>query len=347
MERASLWWDYVSGATRYLHDTISARMKYRVLLVEETPYLESYFQMYEEALMQSDSSLLIEKGYADEWKEGEDPGAAIMNRYVPQADYHPMDGSRAAYIARNQLLAGRVLIIRQVEERQDWLDFAVEYAKYCPMSGGLIVLTYRGSNPLTSARKGISVYKWNTYISKYDMQLFASNCVADQPGLSDAERQYITQIASRLTGTDPELCEALSNRELMVCPLELCRRLSDVYDTAKQWIEDPQLVDSVVWEAQIHVVFPIIERMRKLYIKTYYGSFLTVLPQMDEFGKELDIPEAMELRHMWYYYFKMNGFRSKDDQHTFNLLYKARNSLAHLDVLSYDDVLEILKLNVY
>ncbi|MFD2673643.1 hypothetical protein [Marinicrinis sediminis] len=327
-----------------MHDTISANMQYRVLLIEEAPYPESYLQMYEEALMQSDSNLLFEKGFADDWTEGQELSTVIMNRYAPHADYHPMDGSRAAFIAKNQVLEGRVLIIRQIEERQDWLDFSVEYARHCPMSGGLIILTYRGSTPLTSARKGVSVFKWNSYISKYDIQLFASNCVADQLGLSDPERHYITQIASRLTGTDPELCEALATRELLDCPLTLCQRLSDDYETAKQWTNKPRLVDSIVWEAQIHVVFPIVERMRKYYIKTYYDRLLAVLPQLDEFEKELCEPEDMELRHMWYYYFKTNGFQSKEEQRTFNMLYKARNSLAHLDALSCDEVLEILRL---
>ncbi|WP_322907451.1 hypothetical protein [Paenibacillus campi] len=344
MDIASLWWHYISGAARYLHNTIAAHTSHRVLLVEEPPYTESYFQMYEEALMQSDSSLLVEKSFANDWITQHEMSAAVIERYAPHVDYHPMDSSEAMFIAKNKLLTGRVLIIRQIEKKKDWLDFAVEYARHSPLSGGLIILTYRGDVPLNSTRKGIAIFKWKEYISTYDMQLFASNCVANQSTLSDAERHYITQIASRLTGDDPEFCEALATRELFVYPHALCQRLSASNETAQKWVEAPDLLDSIIWEAQIQVVFPIIERMRKKYIDIYYNNLIAILPQIDEFSKKINEPKDMELRHMHYYFFKTQGFRNKEDQQTFDLLYRARNRLAHLDRLSYEDVLSILKL---
>lgn len=344
MEKPSLWWNYVSGAARYLEDTVSATSNYRVLLVEEAPYMEQFLHLLSERLQQWDSSLHIDEIQADEWDSAQDVGESLMYHYANQTEYHPMDGTRPEYIARNNLLAGRVLIVRETNRRKEWINTAIEYAKFSSQRNGLIILTYSVSPPLVASRKGVKLIKWDNYITNYDMQLFASYCIADRPGMKLELRNYITQLASRMSGTDPELCSRLAIEEAANDAMGLLQTLASNNEKAKKLVEHPQFVYSIIWEAQIQIVFPIIERLRRCFIERYSDELQSVLPQRDDFDKVLQSPEDMELRHMWYYYFKIKGFRSSDDDRSFRLLYNARNDLAHLDPLDSETVMKVVSL---
>ncbi|MDH6348959.1 MULTISPECIES: hypothetical protein [Brevibacillus] len=344
MEKPSLWWNYMSGAARYLQDTVAATSNYRVIVLEEPPYKEDFFHLLKERLLQCDSSLQIGQIRADEWAQDMDVGEALMNDYAHQVEYHPMDGTRSEYIAKNDLLSGRVLMVREMNCRTKWIDFAIEYAKFSSQRNGLLVLTYSVTSPLPTARKGMKLLQWSDYVAHYDMQLFASYCIAERPGLTVGLRNYITQIASRMAGTDPELCSKLTVEGVVNNAFELLRELASDYETARDLVDNPEKVSSIIWEAQIHVVFPIIEEMRRYFIKRYSDELQGELPQRDNFEKLLELPQDMELRHMWYYYFKTNGFHNSNDERSFRLLYEARNQLAHLDLLNSKMIVDILSL---
>ena len=91
-------------------------------------------------------------------------------------------------------------------------------------------------------------------------------------------------------------------------------------------------------------MFPIIERIRRRFIEQYIDELRSILPQRDEFGKDLLTPEDMELRHMWHYYFRVSGFCSLEDGHVFKMIYDARNKLAHLTPLAHSTVISIFAL---
>lgn len=325
-----------------MRDSLEAAAQFRVLLLEEPPYTEHYLRTLQEQLRHWDSSLLFDIGFARDWLTGHDIEEALLNRYAPQADYHPMDGSRSEFIARNHLLAGRVLVVRRIEEYPAWLDVAVRYAKHSAAQNGMILITYTGTAPLKSARKGITDLQWRNLISSYDMQMFASSCIAGAD-IPSAARNYITQIASRLSRADPELCEQLAVKEIIRedAPT-LLTRLSAIRHGSDPRAPDLQEIATILWEAQVQIFFPIIERTRRLFIEAYYDEFLEILPVKDEFLKELNTPEDMELRHMWYYRFKERGFRTQEDRRVFNLVYNCRNVLAHLKLLDSEVLQDIL-----
>ncbi|MFC4306226.1 hypothetical protein [Cohnella boryungensis] len=344
MDRESLWWNYVAGAARYVNDTLTAATGHRALLLEEIPFMSYYLRLIQEKLLQWDSSLQFEVSEADQWIGGDDIGEMLMNQYAPSNEYHPLDGPRAGYIAKHNLIQGRVLIVRRIERRSEWLPLAIEYARNSGTQNGLLVLTFTGSCPLATARKGLAMPQWNTYITNYDMQLFASYCISGKANLQLSLRHYITQIASRMAGKDPELCSVLAVEELAYSPVTVLRKHAGTYEIAARLADDLKAVESVLWEAQIQTVYPIVEQMRRRFIEEYTTELRNVLPQRDEFGKYLLTPEDMELRHMWYYFFKVSGFSNSADGHTFKMIYDARNNLAHLVPLDNATVISILAL---
>ena len=345
MELQSLWWNTISGAVRFVQDSLEAAANFRVLLLEEAPYMEHYLRILQERVRHWDSGLQFDIGFARDWSTGQDIEEALLNRCAPQADYHPMDGSRSEFIARNHLLAGKVLIVRKIEEYPAWLDVAVRYAKHSTPQNGMILVTYTGTVPLRSARKGISDLRWRDFISSYDMQMFASTCIAGA-NIPSTARNYITQIASRLARADPEQCEQLAVREIVrEDARSLLARLSAIRPGSDPSPPDLQEIETILWEAQVQIFFPIIERTRRRFIEAYYDEFLEVIPVKDEFHKELNTPEDMELRHMWYYRFKEQGFRTQEDKRVFNLVYNCRNVLAHLKLLDNEALQDILAID--
>ncbi|MFF2480444.1 hypothetical protein [Paenibacillus sp. NPDC058071] len=345
MDQQTIWWNFISGAARYFHDAVAAVESGKVLLIEEVPYMDHFFLLLQDRIRQWDSSLHIENFYAESWGENVAIGETLMNRYAPQSDFHPMDGSRIEYIAKHHLLADRAFIVRDANLRMEWIDTAVEYAKFSTMRNGLFILTYSGAAPLAQSRKGITMLRWEAYFTSYDMQLFASYCVAQRQHLSLVARDYITLLASRIAGTNPDLCSALATEEAALDLRGLLLRLVPDHEEAARLVDEGMPLEQIVWEAQIQTIFPIIERIRRSFIVRYGTALQGMLPLRDNFDRELQSPQDMEFRHMWYYYFKSNGFGNAEDENTFRLVYDARNDLAHLEPLDSNQVMKIFALN--
>jgi hypothetical protein len=341
VEHESLWWNHIAGASRYVNDVLGFVTSHRVLLLEEISFMSYFLQLLQEKMHQRDAGLQFEMSEADEWDGDSEIGELLMNRFVPESDYHPLDGSRIAYIAKHHLLQGRVLIVRNIDRVPKWLPAAIEYARHSGTRSGLLVLSYGGTCPLTAVRRGVAAPKWNAYITEYDMQLYASYCLAGREDLPSSLRYYITQLASRFSGYDPELCCSLANESIADDPEGVLSSFASMHETMSFLKYNLTDIHSIIWEAQVRTVFPIIERIRRRFIEKYHADLRDMLPQRDEFGKEIHKPEEMELRHMWYYYFKDYGFYSSEEGSEFQMASEARNKLAHLALLDSQTVREI------
>ncbi|MEK3715825.1 hypothetical protein [Paenibacillus sp. FSL R7-0333] len=335
LNEEALWWGQVSGPSRYLQDAFEAVSNGGVTILEETTYMDQFFSALKDKLLYKNSKLQIINCNSIEFSHLEDIGGYLLQKYAPDQNYHPMEGPPARIIAKNNLLNGRVLIVRQIEKDKRWADIATEFAKYCSLNSGSILFTISEKTPQINKQKKISVLELKKYITAYDMQLFASYCISDRSNLSFMMKNYIAQIASNLANSNPELCKELAVEELADDVFGLLSRLAQSRPHVAVISESKSHVEQILWEAQIQTVFPIIEQERRKIIDSYYQEFLNILPVTDEFGRKIDLPEDLELRHIRYYYLKINGgFRSKEDNDTFNLIYKSRNDLAHLNLLS-------------
>ncbi|WP_150269064.1 hypothetical protein [Paenibacillus tepidiphilus] len=335
LNEETLWWSQVSGPSRYLQDTLEAVSNGGVTVLEETAYMGQFLSMLKDKLLYKNSKLQIINYNADDFLNSENIEEYLLFKFAPDYNYHPIEGPPTRIIAKNNLLDGRVLIIRHIEKDKRWMDVAMEFAKYCSFQSGSIVFTLKGGTPQLKKQKKIEVLELKNYITTYDMQLFASYCISNLSNLSSPMKNYITQIASTLAGNNPELCKELAVEELAVDVFGLLNRLSQCSPNSALIPENKSNVDHILWEAQIQTVFPIIEQERRRIIESYYQELLNILPVTDEFGRKIEIPEDMELRHIHYYYFKNAGsFKSKEDNDTFKLIYNSRNDLAHLNLLN-------------
>ena len=102
------------------------------------------------------------------------------------------------------------------------------------------------------------------------------------------------------------------------------RRLEYLLDTQRY----PQ---HVVWEAQISVLFPVIERARWCYIKRY-GN-LWNLPHSRENGQEVRDAEKLAVGDLAYQARKIGALRN--EVRPLEWLRRVRNALAHNEVVSW------------
>jgi len=350
MDHAAFWWRHVSGPDRLLGDLAEAAFRHRVLLIEEPPFREEFGLQFRDRLLQRDSNLLIAEADGADVAGGIDAGEWLMRQCGRDMEYHPLDGSRAEVLAKRKWLAGRVFIIPDVQDRPEWVELAVEYARRSPADNGLLVLLYRGACPLASPRKGVAVFRRGDYFTAYDMQWFAAFCIPEKD--SGAVRDYRAQVLARIAGGDPELCADLAREDVRSDPLESMEALAWRYPVLSDLAADRKRLELMLWEAQLQIVFPLVERLRRRFIDVYRAELSAVLREedgvKDEFGNKLAEPEDMEIRHIWWYCFKKNkAALSESDRRVFHLIYISRNRLAHLKPVDHANVMELLMLDEY
>jgi|GEM_PF-6225333 len=353
MEPAEFWWLHVSGPARMLNEAVEASWRHRVLLIEEPPCFPDFRNLFIDRLLQEDSTLNV---YDDAVPGWEDPGEWLLRASGREMDYHPLDGSPAEVLAKRNWLAGRVYVVNDVHEHTTWVNFAVEYARHGTPDNGLMVLVFRGENPLQGVRRGVAVFRLADYLTAYDMQWFAAYCASRTA--SGLVRDYYAQLLARIAGPDPELCAKLAEACAQGNPLDALEAWADEHSELQRLADDPKRLESIVWEAQLQIVFPLLERLRRRFIDAYREGLQQLLPKRDDYGNLLRKPEDMELRHLMHDYFnnkellaQVGGphgmFRSAEDLRVFGLIYKARNRIAHMKTLNHADVLELLELDAY
>ena len=105
---------------------------------------------------------------------------------------------------------------------------------------------------------------------------------------------------------------------------------------------DKSRIDSLIWECQIKLIFPVIEKYRSRFVSQHQKEISAALPIDNAFGDVITSPQDVELGHlvqlvgMGRISLTLRGYQELD------LFRKARNDLAHLTPLEYEAVEDIL-----
>ena len=143
-------------------------------------------------------------------------------------------------------------------------------------------------------------------------------------------------MTSKLAGTSAIVAKNLSVSDLYYNGIEVAKEvLSEDFAGHK--------FDRAVWETQIQFVLPIVETVREKLIAHNLVALKKLLPVADEFGKFLENPWDMELRHLHYYGGNDKVF-SQMDWDMLELVYRVRNDLSHLDIIDVERLEKIFKL---
>lgn len=173
---------------------------------------------------------------------------------------------------------------------------------------------------------GVHLLDRKHYLYHYDIQYFAMTCLRDTE-LNLRQQYYAADIIAKIAGMDGRLCLALARQDLYFHPETVIQEQKLSADLVP-----------ILLETQMQHVLPILEDIRRYLVRKYETMIQQILPQQDEYGKELNRPTDLELRHLQHYLRGQGLFFQEKDDEWFQCAYQARNDISHLNVLPTDQL---------
>ena len=297
----------------------------------------------------------------DECPDVDDVARWLFERYADRdarSGYRDRSGPLVRYMMEHKVLANRLLWVKGVSSDKIacWTKFCREYVPSGGVKDGMLVLESIGSGPVTHKR--LSVVSYCDWITPHDIRLFNS-ILLNQTAYktySDLWKQYITGLGATLCKGDAELsCRLLDTTDFRVeDPLDRLRLIAQEPEFSRRGASpehilsqvrsgEEALLSSMVWSAQLQVVFPGIELRRISFIQDHHADLATILARHEIMqGPEkcrvrvldpMDL-EVGTLSHLAsradYWPAGVSLFTPRETA-LFSCLHRLRNHLAHLE----------------
>ncbi|MBR2178891.1 MAG: hypothetical protein IJ862_00635 [Selenomonadaceae bacterium] len=315
-EDLEAWWERVPGARRFLQDMASEAEHNKAVVADiAEDDVEGFITIFSEVIQRRNYSTVIERYDLNNDSGEEDFVTELAAKFAP--DYVPdlMSDSMIMDVVSKGILSGYVVFIK-VNVKLNWLtDLVSDFNKVNSLDKGTLIFLTSDTMPSQITMN------LTDYISPYDVQFFAINLLEDTH-LSQIEKLYTATLTSKLAGTSAVVAKNLASAELYQNGLELAKEVLGNSFSEHRF-------EQVVWETQIQFALPIVETIRERLIKRNQAALNKILPVADEFGKFLEDPLDMELRHLHFYGGGDKVF-SQSDWELLETVYRIRNDLSHL-----------------
>lgn len=214
-------------------------------------------------------------------------------------------------------------------ESQAWIKMAKELFSGKEKQNFRLVLEL----PSVMARGIGKIAVIDTRIERFDIYYFALSILASG-NLGKNFQEYAATLCSELADGNVEFCYALCKNidNVLRDPLSACMA-SEADSRQKQ----------LVCRAQTRSISPLIDIGRLKLISIFGMRIASILPQKDDYGTEISDVNEVELRHL--VYFSRNNLLTltPKEKDVLYCLYNARNSISHLNLLSYDEIQKLFK----
>ncbi len=316
--KGDIWWNQVSGPLAYRKEIAECIQSGRAMGLESSDVDALFFRILEDTVRQMDSAFHFHTFHVSDY-ENED---AFQEDFIEKLAPGFIQGFEAPY---SRLYSEGHLLHRflyfEIDADTDWFMHVVrECSQFSSPENGIFLCLA----PDASIFDGIKQLKkicLSSYLSIYNLQYFALQCLGNF-STKDSKGLYIAQLAAKLSGSSGIVCADLATPELFANPTKICNTLSE------------DQIHQAIWETQIQIFLPIIEKIRRYLITKYADDIRVLLPQKDEFNHEIKEPSDMELRHLQFYCRgNGNNFFVHGDNGCFTVAYNARNDLSHLKLL--------------
>lgn len=288
----------------------------------------------------------------------------IINGYRDRAGKSIQD-----YLIANGVLKDRIIWVKglDIKRAKEWIAFVEKYQSKAAKEG-LFVLEVPGGIG-NSSYDNIHVIRYSDYVSDYDVQLLNSFILSEDKGLSEEWKQYISNVAAKLCGTDAELSEWLINNtnfkkmdpiaaigRMSICPEFEQRGKTDgsAHVLALYRSGNKKELERRVWSSQIRTLFPIIEFEKQEIVSENYEAIKRALTVHDykQYEKTITDPYDLEIGSLYYLttHRDVSGgymlyLPDEDLRERISFLRDCRNALAHSHCCSPDEVSKLLSDN--
>ena len=267
-------------------------------------------------------------------------------------------------LIKNENFLGRTLGIYLDKSGQvkDWMDFSSAYELECrrvsQMDRTVLLITTNGICPeqLPAQETNLRVHLYDGYARPKDCYMYAWALLKGVEKQSWRTELKIA-LSSQLSWWDPYLCEKLSGMDLASilrpesmlnnCKREMSHSSEDGLDEGwakgilqryenevvyhSGWLAGNALSDELdrrLWTAQVQVIFPLIEHVRRKTIEKYKKRLRC----------EIDDPYELEIKEVRYHLSKIEDV-PKSILRQVDHAYDFRNALAHLKSLTIEQIL--------
>lgn len=359
-----IWWNQMVSTRNMLEEIISDAQAGKSVILSlpaQTPWYKELVEQVRSGLCCCDGRRSFQQMTCPQG----DPGQYLLENYCKKEtrmDYRP-GRSVAAFLAEIEggILSNRYIWIEQVSPAQlgEWNTFIAEYRKAVPAKKdpGVFILVVNEPVDLRKIKRGLSKIDYTERISAYDRYTFCAVC-AQSVKCEDGMRQYLAQLAFAVCGDDMELCAACIRNGIAFLkdPVGVLRQIAqeETHSDGSVYVLplDDEAILHKVWEAQIKSVFPAIENFRSEFVGKYTDAIAHNLPLQNSAHETVTDPKDVEVGTLYYL---ANAGRLVDERgnsiiepHDQDTLYdarEARNHLAHLCALGYDEVESVIKLS--
>ena len=398
IERSSfVWWNSITGPNSLLQAITSALLEVKSVVIyvpDDLPWRKQMRSSLEGMLRESTQNLVFD--YIDcelecqtDSKGNLDIAGFLFERYSTPSvknGYRKSSGkSVQQYMQEHHVLGNAIIWVKGMtnEQVKSWFDFCKAY-KPKNTNDGLFVLEAYLPNPLVSVPSSMSEISYRDHVSLYDALLFNYMIVSEWQD-DPSWLQYVATASTNLCVHDVELsCSLIEECNFKADDvIDALRSLATEEDYGKRYAADnleddhpfamirsgrDESMAHALWQAQLQVVFPLIEmerlslislRKRELEIAIAEKHFD---PQTGEIGKleycgnEITSPLDLELgtlrfmTHRWFAddhekrYFSLPDY---EDRERLLLLRNMRNKIAHMNVCSIEEIVSFFEKHPY
>ena len=353
-----VWWEQVTRANSFIDKIVSAMLSEKsvvLVLPEHTPWCDRMQDAVENSLSKLNPSKSMKVIDSPQEKVGE----FMLNRYCHEEQrlQYRAGKSHAEFLAKceDTVLNSLYVWVRNIPEKllPEWVGFLAEYHRNTSpeRASAVFVLETSDDKMRMKSVKGVVNISYSALMNTFDAYTF---CILAASDAADEiyKKNYLAELVYSVCGEDIELCAACI-RQGTRFPKDPAGVLAEILSGACRsdgssfaYDVDEMNLEKRIWKTQMKMLFPMIEDYRGEFVGRYRKQIDCQLPFRNNSNDVVfSEPEEVEIGTLSFMAAsKLISIDAKEHTrlHQFK---EARNTLAHLKILSLDEVYRILSGN--
>ena len=350
-----VWWNMVTNASQMVTKIITCIKEGKSVLLElnrKVPWYDTLSEIISEELTAyyADRSLKIVENM-----EGA-PDEYLFNEFCKRekrAQYRPSIGYPAFLAQSDDIMLNQCIIWAvdvDTEKVTKWCDFIDMYNRALGKgkTGCLFLIETREKVHIPE-KKGLYYISYENMIEHYDNYLF-NMILSARLKESSLFKQYLAEVVSSMVPDDIELSALCiqKGRKFLKNPIKEIEEIvnSNCRSDGSSFTFDnnADVLSKRLWEAQIKVIFPLLEKQRNILISKYEKEIEPILPIYVSYGDKVESVKDVEIGILSFMVGNGKLEVEQQDRHKIAILKEARNKLAHISVMTQNEIDELLEL---
>ncbi len=352
-----IWWTKMTSSSRFLDSITDAVRDGQSLILQipkNVPWYNTMFEIVSSRIRTENGDMeLVEVN-----DDGRDPGALLLNDFCKKekrAQYRPGIGY-AKYLAESDdiILNTQIIWVRcaDLEQIDKWCTFIVDYNRLLGKDKqGCVIIVETFEEDKYKGKKGVKKIDYSSQIVDYDYYLFNLMVASEIKG-TEYLRTYLAEAVRQMYPGDVELSAKCikMGKTFLDNPFTV---LQDIIDNSfrsngakfETSLAESQ-INACLWEAQIKVIYPLIEKHRNRFIEKYATELDAVLPVNNSYNEEITDARQLEIGTIAHLVFTKRVKLVSEDEEKISVLKNARNKLSHINCMNQNMVENVLKLDL-